>query len=90
MKSTANPLGLGPVKIINEMYELKSLEDMNNPIAVRHPFVTVPSPVAVPEQKTMDALNALNTANALEGDKTRADDALICLCCMQFCMCCIW
>ena len=79
MKSMANPLG--PVKIINEIYELKTLEDMKNPIA--HPLVTVPAPAAAPEQKNMNVVEVGRLG-------TDADDAILCLCCMQCCMCCIW
>ena len=78
----ANPLG--PVKIINEIYELKTLEDMKNPIALQtHPLVTVPAPAAAPEQKNMNVVEVGRSG-------TDADDALLCLCCMQCCMCCIW
>jgi len=73
------------VRIINEIYELKTLEDMKNPIA--HPFVTVPAPAAAsaPEQKNMNVVEVgRSNANAA------ADDAIVCLCCMEFCMCCIW
>jgi hypothetical protein len=84
MKSMANPLG--PVKIINEIYELKTLEDMKNPIALHmhtHPLVTVPAPVSTPEQKNMNVVEVGRPG-------TDADDAILCLCCMQCCMCCIW